>query len=52
MDEQERQQQAREAKDEGKSASETGVSRGSDKQRDEQPRGDHPEQKTTHPVRD
>jgi len=50
-DEKQRQKRVREAKAQGKSASEVGATQGSDKQRDEQPRGSHPEQKTTHPVR-
>ena len=50
-DEKQRQKRVREAKAAGKSPSEAGATQGSDKQKSKQPRGGHPEQKTTHPVR-
>ena len=50
-DERERQKKAREAKRDGKSASEAGATQGASQQRDHASRGSHPEQKTTHPVR-
>lgn len=47
--EEQRQAKAREARERGKSPSEEGITQGASQQRSKQPRGDHPEQKTTHP---
>ncbi len=49
--EEQRQTKAREARERGKRASETGATQGAEKQRSKQPRGGHPKQKTTHPIK-
>ena len=46
-----RQAKARAARDAGKKPSEAGATQGASQQRTKQPRGGHPEQKTTHPVK-
>jgi hypothetical protein len=50
-DEKQRQKRIREAKAQGKSASEAGATQGADKQRAHEKDPSHPKQKTTHPVR-
>ncbi len=49
--ERERKKRDRDAKPQSKTASEQGKSRGADKQIKTQPRGGHPKQKTTDPVK-
>ena len=49
--ERERKKRERDSKPQPKTASEKGESRGADKQLDSKPRGGHPKQKTTHPVK-
>ncbi len=49
--ERERKKRERDSKPQPKTASEQGKSRGADKQLDSKPRGGHPKQKTTHPVK-
>ena len=50
--EQERKKRERDSKPQPDSAADRGESRGAEKQRASEPRGGHPKQKTTHPVRD
>ena len=47
--EEQRQAKAREARKQGKSPSEAGVTQGAKQQRSHESRGSHPEKKTTHP---
>jgi hypothetical protein len=49
--ERERKKRERDTKPEPETASEQGKSRGADKQLKSEPRGGHPKQKTTHPVK-
>ena len=50
-DERERKKRERDSSPQPKKPSEEGKSRGADKQLKTKPRGDHPKQKTTHPVK-
>ncbi len=51
-DERERKKRERDSRPQPKKPSEKGETRGADKQLKSQPRGGHPKQKTTHPVKD
>ncbi len=49
--EEQRQAKARAARESGKKPSDVGATQGASQQRSKQKRGQHPEQKTTHPKR-